>query len=434
MSKRFGLVAGAVLVIAVAVLFGGVMGPSARQAPASVAPEAPAVREAAPRGTGRSVAELERRVAQSPTDGSSLVELGLAYQQAARETADPSYYSRSEHALRRALAVGGDEYTALTGLASLAASRHEFHDALTLARRAKRLRPDAAPAYGILGDALVELGRYDDGFAAFRRMAALETSLASQARISYLRELKGKTEAAVVAMRRAVEAGSTSAENTAWAVVQLGNLYFGGGRLEEAARAYEIARAVEPGYVHARAGTARVEAARDRLRRAVALYRRVADEAPLPEYAIALGDVLAAADREREARQAYALVGAIDRVLRGNGVRTELETALFDLDHGRDVADALARAREAYERAPSIYAEDVLAWALYKNGRCAEARAHSVRALRLGTRDALMHFHRGMIERCLSDREAARSHLGRALAINPHFSLVYAPIARRLLR
>jgi tetratricopeptide (TPR) repeat protein len=155
---------------------------------------------------------------------------------------------------------------------------------------------------------------------------------------------------------------------------------------------------------------------------------------PLPQYAIGLGDTLAAAGRAAEAGEAYALVGVMERLLEANGVRTELETALFDLDHGRSLARALARAREAYRRAPGIHAEDVLAWALYKNGRCQEALAHSERALRLGTLDALMLFHRGMIERCLGRHEAGRAYLARALAINPHFSLAYAPIARRALR
>jgi len=68
------------------------------------------------------------------------------------------------------------------------------------------------------------------------------------------------------------------------------------------------------------------------------------------------------------------------------------------------------------------------------NGRCHEARAHSARALRLATRDALKLFHRGMIERCLGDPRAARSFLRRSLAINPHFSLLYAGVAERALQ
>jgi tetratricopeptide (TPR) repeat protein len=114
-----------------------------------------------------------------------------------------------------------------------------------------------------------------------------------------------------------------------------------------------------------------------------------------------------------------------------NGVRTELQSALFDLDHGRRLSDALKRAREAYDRAPSVDAEDVLAWALLRNGRCEQAEFHSRRALRLGTRDALKFFHRGVIERCLGNRTAANAWFERALELNPRFSLLWAPVAQR---
>jgi hypothetical protein len=39
-----------------------------------------------------------------------------------------------------------------------------------------------------------------------------------------------------------------------------------------------------------------------------------------------------------------------------------------------------------------------------------------------------------MIELCLGDERAARAFLNHALAINPYFSLLYAPVARKALR
>jgi Flp pilus assembly protein TadD len=152
---------------------------------------------------------------------------------------------------------------------------------------------------------------------------------------------------------------------------------------------------------------------------------------PLPQLVGTLGDLLRLSGREREAREQYAVVGAIERLLRANGVRTDLETALFDVDHGLRLRDALARARGAHGERPSIEADDVLAWALTRNGRCDDALRYSKRALRLGTRDALKVFHRGMAERCLGRDAAARASFRRALELNPHFSLVWAPVARR---
>lgn len=384
--------------------------------------------------TAALVERLLARVEADPGDAEGLTLLGLAYQQRARETADPAYYPRAEEALRRAVSLRDDDYLTFTGLASLAASRHRFADARRLAERAVRLNRASAEAHGILGDALVELGRYGKAFAAFEHMASLKPGLAAYARISYARELLGRTGAAARAMELAVRAGAGNAENAAWTLVQLGNLHFDRGRLRPAERAYRGALARYPGYVKAEAGLARVQAAQGRWEAAVTLYRKALDAVPLPEYAVGLAETLAAAGREREARDVYRLVTVIQRVFAANGVRTGLETALIDLDRGRDVRGALARAREGYGERRSIEAEDVLAWALLRNGHCEAARRHSERALRLGTHDALKLFHRAAIADCLGRPAAARAFAVRALAANPHFSLRYAGAARELAR
>jgi tetratricopeptide (TPR) repeat protein len=438
MRARVSVGIGILAVVALAVLLGGVLeGSNASGRREAVAPEAAAGRLLAgfaPGDTAAYASTLERRVAANPTDVDSLVLLGLAYQQRTRETGDPSFYPRSEEALTRATRLDRQNPLAAMGLAALAASRHRFEEARKLAEKAQRLAPDSASPLGVLGDALVELGRYRAAFRTFDRMVALKPNLASYSRVAYARELLGDPQAAIAAMKLAVEAGAGTVEPLAWTLVQLGNLYFDTGRLERAVGAYREALARFPGYVHAEAALARVAAARGHLAEAIARYRHAVEVLPLPQYEGALGDVLHAAGNEADARQAYGAVSAIQQLLVANGVRTELETALFDLDHGIQPADALARARRAYETRRSIEAEDVLAWGLYQNGRCGEAREHSLRALRLGTRDALKLFHRGVIERCLGHGAAARTFLRQALAINPYFSLLSAPVARKALR
>jgi tetratricopeptide (TPR) repeat protein len=362
-----------------------------------------------------------------------LTVLGLAYQQRARETGDPAFYRLSGQALRRAGAAQGPLALVIQGEASLANSRHRFVKGLRLAREAVRFDPVNGAGYGALGDALLNLGRYREAFKVYDRMALLSPGVASFTRVANARELLGHRAAAAAADQLALEAGSVVPENVAWASVQLGNTYFNGGRIHAAARAYRQALRRLPGYVHAEAGLARVEAAEGNYARATKRLRRVVGVLPIPAYVILLGDSLRASGHGRAAGREYALVEAIEHLFAANGVRTELQTALFDLDHNRRVADALRRARVAYRSAPSIYAEDALAWGLFRAGRCALAREHSEHALRLGTRDALLVFHRAMIERCLGS-PYARSWFRHALAINPHFSILWAPVARKTLR
>ena len=384
--------------------------------------------------TAAYVRSLEHRVAQQPSDAASLTLLGLAYQQRARETGDPTYYRLSGKALGRALRVGGGTRALIVqGLAALANTRHRFGAGLALARRSIRIDRENGSAYGALGDALLNLGRYRPAFAAYDRMAVLSPGIASYTRVANARELLGRRDGAVEALQLALEADSTVPEQVAWTLVQLGNVQFNRGRLGAAERGYRQALRRLPGYVHAEAGLARVEAARDDYGPAAARLRHVVDVLPIPAYVIALGDVLHVSGRESQARREYGLVGVIERLFAANGVRTELQTALFDLDHGRNVNDALARARKAYVSAPGVYAEDALAWGLLKTGRCGSAKVHSADSLRLGTRDALLFFHRGMIERCLGNGAAARVWFGRALSLNPNFSLLWAPVARRAL-
>ncbi len=429
----------AAVLTAGALLLGGVL-----RKPAAAASSAPA---SAPARAGESlqtgfsagdtaglIERLQSALRAAPQNASSLDLLGLAYQQRARETGDSVYYTKSEGTLERALELHPNDLLATSGLGSLALSRHRFGEALVLGRRARSISPTTARNYGVIGDALVELGRYHEAFRAFDRFAALRPGLAAYARVSHARELIGDVPGAVEAMNLAVDAGDGQGEAEAWTRVQLGKIYWSVGRLSAAASEYRKALRVFPGYPYALDALARVEAARGQLARAIALEQRATAVIPLPQYVGQLSDLYRTVGKPRLARRQYALVRVIQRLLVTNGVKTDLETALFDVDHGVRLPRALALARRARAERPSIDGDDVLAWALARNGRCGEALAYSKRALRLGTLDALKLFHRGTIERCLGHRATGDAFLRRALALNLHFSILWSPVARRTLR
>ncbi|HEV8574216.1 MAG TPA: hypothetical protein VGR43_05850, partial [Dehalococcoidia bacterium] len=58
---------------------------------------------------------------------------------------------------------------------------------------------------------------------------------------------------------------------------------------------------------------------------------------------------------------------------------------------------------------------------------------YSEQALRLGTKDALLLFHAGMIAHKLGDLTSSRQRLQQAIDLNPHFSVPYAKEAASVL-
>lgn len=379
------------------------------------------------------VSSLQARLREQPDDWQAYSQLGLAYLQKSRETGDPTYYQKAEGAFQEALSRQSEDYASISAMGALALARHQFSAALDWAERARQINPSRPYAYGVIADAEIELGRYEDAVQTLQAMVDLRPDMSSYARISYLRELYGDIDGALETMQMAVDSGVPKSESTAWTRTQFANLYFNNGKLERAEIEYLRALEGYPGYVYALAGLGRVRAAQGRMNDAVSLLTRAGEAMPLPEFIIALGDLYQITGQPEAVRKQHELLSVMQRLYQANGVDMDLEIALFNADHDLALQSTLAQAYQAYERRPSTYAADVLAWVLYKAGDYREAQKFSQQALRLGTKDALKLFHAGMIHYRLGDHTQARRHLELALAINPHFSLLYAGEAQRTL-
>jgi tetratricopeptide (TPR) repeat protein len=422
----------AAVVAAVALHGGGTSAPRPHHAAAPPIPFA----SAAPRTltTPQLVARYRAEAAAKPRSAQAADNLALAELQMAREDGDPTWYTRADALFRHAVALAPDDFTALAGQGSLALSRHDFTGALALGQEALRIDSSSPYAMGVVVDANVELGRYAAARTAIERLLDQRPDLASYSRASYYLELHGRTGAARKALVQATQSGAPSGENTAWAYLYLGNLDFNHGRYADAAQSYRTALHTDPGFLHARAAQAKLAAARGDYRRAIAGYSAVVARYPLPAYVIALGDVYRAAGKPAAATRQYALVRAEERLYAANGVNVDVELALFDDDHSGDVIGALGRIRAVARIQPSVTVEDALGWTLFKAGHPRAALAAANRALRLGTHDSSFLYHRGAIEASLGMGGPAARDLRAALRLNPRFSLLYAPAARRLLR
>ncbi|MDT7570829.1 MAG: hypothetical protein QOE05_1003 [Actinomycetota bacterium] len=402
-------------------------------APARPVATPPAVAPAATDPLSGAITRLQAHLKRSPSSYAGWSDLGLAYVQQARITADPSYYPKAQGAFERSLALHpNDNAKALIGKATLAAARHDFGGALTVVDRALTLNDYSPTAYGVKTDALTELGRYDDAVVAVQRMVDLRPGLDSFARASYQRELRGDVAGARELLQRASDDASSPADQ-AFALFYLGELAWNNGDAAGARRHYDEALAADPSYLPARAGQAKALAVSDPTS-ALAVYREVVQQQPQPAYLIELGELLEATGQRKAAVEQYDVVRATTKLFAADGANVDLELALFEADHGTP-AQALNYATAAHHARPSsILVQDAYAWALHRAGRDAEALAQARAAVRLGTRLPALRYHLGVIEAAVGDKAAARRDLRTALSLNPAFNPLQAAKAGALLR
>src|SRR3954447_21954334 len=188
---------------------GGDLTPAAR----AIAPQLPP----ASARTDQRIAALQGIVRARPRESDGYVLLAGAYAQKVRETGDAQLYAKATGLLQNALRLRPDDPAALTQRGVLALARHDFRAGLRDALEARRLAPDVDKPFGVLVDALIELGRYREAGRALQTMVDRRPDLAAYARISYWRELHGDLAGARRAMVLAEAASGDSPENAAYA-------------------------------------------------------------------------------------------------------------------------------------------------------------------------------------------------------------------------
>ena len=356
-------------------------------------------------GLQERIKDMEERLRGHPDDVSAAVLLADALLRQARATNDARPTSRASEVLKTVLKEDPIQYDALRMLGAIYLSQHRFRDALSLGERARELRPTDAWNYGVMGDALIELGEYDKAFKAFDTMMTLRPSATAYARVSYARELRGDLQGALEAMEFAEKATPPQdPEAQAWYAAHIGELYLRMGMLDEADRAYRRAAFVFPNYPPTMIGQGKVKVARGDHDGALQLYLDQMKRTPTLDLAARIGDLYAEARNAAESERYYQLA----EDLAGPPIaQTEANLALFLADHDRKLNEAVKIAEAVAATRQDIFTEDALAWAYFKVGRLDEAVAASARALRTGSRDG------GVLSRAEEIRAASRGRARR---------------------
>jgi tetratricopeptide (TPR) repeat protein len=220
----------------------------------------------------------------------------------------------------------------------------------------------------------------------------------------------------------------------AWCYVDLGNMEFKIGRVSDAERAYLAALRSFPGYYPAHAGLGRAYAAQGKIPEAIESYKRAQDSVPLVEYAGALQDLYTLAGKPEEARKQEEMIDMLDKMEQASGLSVNRNLAMAYADRDRKLDRALELVQGELRGRRDAYTYDALAWTLYKNKKYEEAGKAKEKALELNTPEPGFYYHAGMIERALGQKDEARKHLEKALALNVRFDPRQAPLAEAALK
>jgi tetratricopeptide (TPR) repeat protein len=385
----------------------------------------------------RLIAVYEEQVRRQPS-ALDYTFLGNLYAQRGRLTGDVATYDRAEEALTRALEIFPEDPEARELLASVRFASHDFLGALEIANRLLAEGPGHVAALAVAGDARLELGDYPGATAAYDELARrLPDAAAVDVRRARLAQLLGEVEEARRLAARAEEAAQAAGldgPDLAWYRSFRGSIELEDGRYGTAAALYRAAVRLAPRFHVARAGLGKALAADGQVDQAIHHLGRATEILPDPGYVAALGDLYLLRGDRVPARERYATVEAVAALARANRRVYNRQLVTFYADHDRRPAEAVALAARELAVRKDVYGWDAYGWALYRAGRLAEARLASDRALRLGTRDARLFYHSGLISLSLGEEERAASDLQTALNISPVFDPLQARTARRALQ
>ena len=415
--------------------------PPAADIPALNLPDGPAAAAAGTRpieAIDRAIGVWTGNLERDSADFIAATNLTQLYLARGRLTGAGDDYQRALSAADAAQAILPTSVGVRALHAQVQLSLHDFAGAASVAGDLLAEQPDLPQALAILGDASLELGEYPVASDAYARLQARAASPAVTARLARLTAVTGTIADARALAENAAAAADADPDllpvDRAWYQVLLGALAFQAGDVSAARDAYQAALTAWPQGPAALAGLGRAQAALGDRAAAIGSYEAAVRLLPQPDWLAALGDLDNLTGRPGDAEAAFAQVRAI-AALDAAGARLYSRGAIaFLANHGETPAAAVAQAAAELERRHDIYAWDGYAWALYAAGRYDEAAEAASQARALGTQDALLDYHAGMIAAARGRIAEARILLTAALDRNPFFDPLQATRARGMLR
>lgn len=382
----------------------------------------------------RAIAGAEQAIAKEPGKHGHHDALALALARRARETADTDFYAQAERAIAKSLELNPNGFEALKVRCWVLLGRHEFAQALELAKQLQKRAADDVMVYGFLTDAHVELGNYKEAEEAAQWMLNLGRSgIPGLTRAAYLREQFGDLDGALDLMNVAFDrTDPNETEDRAWLLVQIGHLLSVSGKLDIAGKAYEQALQLMPDYHYALAGLGKLRMVQGDHGEAIRLMKLRYEKAAHPENLFDVGVALHAGGQKAEARQTFEKFekSAVAEAAGWDNANRELMA--WYADYAGNPGAAVKIGEAEIKRRRDVGTLDAYAWALHRMGKHEQAARHMEAALAVGTVDPKILYHAGAIAFANKDHTKAEQLLRRSLEINSRSEA--AKDAKRLLR
>ena len=416
------------LSLASAVVFGRAL--QARERAASHSRNAPGAIDQL-RRRDEQISVWNKALAMDPTSALVLGNLAAFHLQRARESGEYADYGRAETLARRSLGSRTQRNgPAFVTLASALLAQHDFGHARAVARDVAQLYPEVPEYRALLGETQIELGDYADAAQSFDALHAYKSHLSIAPRLARWEEIRGQTDRARLILAGALRAAQTRdlpPEQLAWFYLRLADVEMRSGRTRSARKTLEAGLSATPDDYRLLGAMSRLEAGAGNTDKAIDFGERSLAQRLDPLTLGTLSDIYAARGDSAKSNEYMA---ALETTAAGQPGPFHRALSLVLLDRNTRVAEVLAKAEAEIRTRKDVYGYDLLAWALYKSGRLADARRAMEMALRMSTKDSQLYYHAGMIEKAAGNSAAAAGFLERALTINPGFNYSQAKIAR----
>ncbi|WP_300664775.1 hypothetical protein [Fluviicola sp.] len=363
----------------------------------------------------------------------SLIKLSEIYIYEARVTGEhPYYYNAALLTLNETLKdtskmTPDQRFTALFYKSTVQLSQHKFNEALVTGKQALALNNTNSGIYGVLVDANVEIGNYEEAVKNCDKMISIRPDLRSYSRISYLREIYGDMKGSIKSMEQAIEAGAPYSEYKCWTIVTMGKMLENHNQLDSAMAYYQFSAKERANYPFGIAGMASVEGKLGNYKKADSLYAVALNAVPEISFIMDQAKLYQKQGKQDEVKRLIPKIESMFQEDIESGHNVNMEYAFFLLDFKKDYKRALELGLKEYKLRPNnIDVNRLLAFAYYANGDLKNAEKHVEIAMKTKKQDAELYCIAGLITN-------NAKQIKKAFAIDPYQDHLFVDRAKKMI-